>query len=61
MIAAWREQGWPEQRMSFEHWDALADLALGGGTGRAVRDFPGTVRASQNGARLTLRRIEVTP
>ncbi len=46
-VAAWRAQGWPEQAMGHDEWDALAELALGPDTARAQRDFPGATRAQK--------------
>ncbi len=35
-VALWKEQVWPQQRMAFSHWDALADLALNGKPGQSI-------------------------
>lgn len=44
----WRQQGWPRQKMSFEHWDRLAEIALAGGAG----DFPEGIHAQRSGSRV---------
>ncbi|MBX7169087.1 MAG: tRNA lysidine(34) synthetase TilS [Pirellulales bacterium] len=44
-VELWRQTGWPEQDMSFAHWEALAELALGPTPGLAALDLPGGVRA----------------
>jgi tRNA(Ile)-lysidine synthase len=41
----WRRQGWPRQRMSFEHWDKLAKIVMEGGAG----EFPQGVQARRSG------------
>ncbi len=49
---AWRRAGWPRQAMSFAHWDALADLVIGGGR----RSLPGGVDARRKRGELLLVR-----
>jgi tRNA(Ile)-lysidine synthase len=57
---AWRREGWPEQAMGLAEWEALAELAQGAGPpGGQQRDFPGGIRASRQGAWLTL--VAVNP
>lgn len=46
----WRRQGWPRQRMSFEHWDRLAGILLEGGTG----DFPEGIDVRRTGRLLII-------
>lgn len=46
----WRRQGWPRQRMSFDHWDRLAGILLEGGAG----DFPEGLQASRTGRLFTI-------
>jgi tRNA(Ile)-lysidine synthase len=52
---AWRREGWPEQAMGLAEWEALADLAQAAGAANtSTRDFPGGIRCSRQGARITL-------
>jgi tRNA(Ile)-lysidine synthase len=50
LAALWRRQGWPRQRMAFEHWQALADATIHGG---AVC-VPGGVVARRDGKLLVI-------
>jgi tRNA(Ile)-lysidine synthase len=45
LVRLWRRQGWPRQRMSFEHWDRLAGIVAEGGAG----EFPQGVQARRSG------------
>jgi tRNA(Ile)-lysidine synthase len=45
--AAWRWQGWPEQEMGLDEWDAL--LALARDAQAPPRMFPGGIRAERAG------------
>ncbi len=49
----WRGQNWPRQKMSFEHWEALAAIVLLGGAG----NFPGNIDARREGKWLILRAV----
>ncbi len=48
----WRKQRWPEQAMSFAHWDALAETCL---SGRPVT-LPGRIQAVRRNYLLVLER-----
>lgn len=64
-VAIWRRQSWPRQAMRFDHWDALAEMAI---TEMAIaemaraeppqtsRTFPGEVTATRSESQLTLHR-----
>jgi tRNA(Ile)-lysidine synthase len=41
----WRQQNWPRQKMGFEQWDALAEIALNGG----AATFPGKIDVRREG------------
>ncbi|MGE5192156.1 MAG: tRNA lysidine(34) synthetase TilS [Deltaproteobacteria bacterium] len=47
----WRRQNWPRQKMGFEHWEELAEIALCGG----AATFPGSVDARREGKWLVIR------
>ncbi len=50
-LLAWRQCGWPEQAITFAHWDLLAEMALGDpGQETWQRDFPGGLRAKKRRA-----------
>jgi tRNA(Ile)-lysidine synthase len=53
LVQAWRGQGWSEQSMSFSHWQALADLALGTSEVE-TQVFPGGILARRQGGQLRL-------
>lgn len=56
LVALWTEQGWPQQGMSYDHWDRLAGLLLEDtATGRI--DLPGGLVALRHGAVVRLERI----
>ncbi|MEX0711011.1 MAG: tRNA lysidine(34) synthetase TilS, partial [Pirellulales bacterium] len=58
-VAAWRQQGWPEQSMGFEQWERLADLAMAGRASQEVKiTLPGAIAAHKKGEQLTLARLE---
>jgi tRNA(Ile)-lysidine synthase len=46
----WRQQNWPRQKMGFEQWDALAEIALSGG----AATFPGKIDVRRDGKWLVL-------
>ena len=46
----WRQQNWPRQKMGFEQWDALAEIALSGG----AASFPGKIDVRREGRWLVL-------
>ncbi len=48
----WRRMQWPEQSMSFEHWDQLADLCEA--SIDQAKTLPGSIRAEKKGGQLTL-------
>ncbi len=54
-VAVWRRQDWPRQAMGFQHWDALADMAI---AQESVAAFvvPGAIRAQKTGEQLVLAR-----
>ncbi len=52
-VCLWREQGWPEQRMTFEHWERLADL-LADEYPRARLQLPTGLDATRDGPLLRL-------
>lgn len=52
---AWRRVGWPEQKMTAEHWQRLATLAAAGAADEA-RVFPGVVRVQRLGTQIVLAR-----
>ncbi len=55
LIAVWRGHGFPEQAMTFDHWEQLADLAVaqdGAPAGKSM--FPGGVLATRDRDTLTL-------
>jgi len=48
-VRLWQQQRWPMQAMGYDHWDRLADLAIGGQTkekveSHAVRSLPHSTR-----------------
>jgi len=47
----WRRQTWPRQKMGFEHWDELANIALHGG----AATFPGHLDARREGKWVVIR------
>jgi tRNA(Ile)-lysidine synthase len=47
----WRQQNWPRQKMGFEQWEALAEIALNGG----AATFPGKIDVRREGKWLVLR------
>lgn len=59
-VAIWRRQGWPQQAMSFAHWDRLADMVVvasdrGPSAAAKRQTFPGAIVAERrsNGLRLS--------
>jgi tRNA(Ile)-lysidine synthase len=48
----WRRQNWPRQKMGFEHWDALAEIAVSGSAGT----FPGKIDVRREGRWMVLSR-----
>lgn len=48
----WERQKWPRQRMGYDHWDHLADIALAGG----AATLPSGITARRDGSLLILRR-----
>jgi tRNA(Ile)-lysidine synthase len=63
-VTLWRQQHWPQQAMTFAHWDRLAELALGAPmallnqaiAGSTRQSLPGSIVAERIGATLELRR-----
>lgn len=54
-VRVWREQNWPRQEMSQQHWQKLSELALG--QDNAVADvLPGAIRAVCEADVLVLKR-----
>ncbi|MCI0362033.1 MAG: tRNA lysidine(34) synthetase TilS [Planctomycetaceae bacterium] len=53
--AAWRWQGWPEQEMGLDEWDAL--VAITRDAQIAPQMFPGSIRAQRAGDLLRLTRL----
>lgn len=49
---AWRRAGWPRQRMSFAHWDAVAAIIVDGGR----RSLPARTDVRRRRGELILRR-----
>ncbi|MGC1274843.1 MAG: tRNA lysidine(34) synthetase TilS [Planctomycetaceae bacterium] len=49
---AWRRAGWPRQRMSFAHWNAIAAIVVHGGR----RSLPGRTDVRRSRGELILRR-----
>jgi tRNA(Ile)-lysidine synthase len=64
-VSLWRRQGWPQQAMTFAHWDRLAELALNDPDAMAnptavnttKQSLPGAIIAERNGAQLELTRL----
>jgi len=52
LVLAWQRQNWPLQKMSFAHWQKLADIAESGGMGT----LPGNVDVRMRGTMLVLTR-----
>lgn len=61
-VSIWQHQHWPQQRMSYAEWDALAELALGiqHPDETSTKILPGTVTAQKKREQLTLTRLEVS-
>ncbi|HEY1786174.1 MAG TPA: tRNA lysidine(34) synthetase TilS [Pirellulales bacterium] len=61
-VAIWRRQGWPQQAMTFAHWDRLADVALAAPLPpspiRHGHNLPGAVVAERAGAMISLTSLE---
>lgn len=59
-VAIWRRQSWPRQAMRFDHWDALAEMAVAelglAEPQQTSRTFPGEVTATRSETHLTLHR-----
>lgn len=55
VVLAWRRAGWPRQAMSFDHWDAIADIVVHGGR----RTLPLKTDARRRQGELILRRETV--
>jgi tRNA(Ile)-lysidine synthase len=51
----WQEQGWPQQSMSFEKWQQLADLAARRGSQSSV-EMPGKIRVEIGNGKMMLSR-----
>ncbi|QGJ69750.1 tRNA(Ile)-lysidine synthase [Planctomycetales bacterium 10988] len=49
----WRQQGWPEQGMTFSHWNRLAELASGPRR-REMQMFPKAIRVMRRRERLVV-------
>ncbi|MCA9269729.1 MAG: tRNA lysidine(34) synthetase TilS, partial [Planctomycetales bacterium] len=58
LMALWRQHDWPQQPMSFQHWQDLAATAQSGPALWRLwrRDLPGGVRAEKKGEQLVLTR-----
>jgi tRNA(Ile)-lysidine synthase len=54
LLALWRKQAWPEQKMTFEHWERLAGLVCGSESSRL--QMPGDVDVARDGSVLRLQR-----
>jgi tRNA(Ile)-lysidine synthase len=57
-VAIWRRCQWPEQGMTFDHWDRLAELARSTTAGKIV--LPGKILARAEGAEMTVARASAT-
>jgi tRNA(Ile)-lysidine synthase len=55
-VAIWRTQAWPQQAMTFAHWDRLAELAVGPHPEGAKHSLPGSILAARIGAKFELKR-----
>ena len=53
LVLVWADRDWPRQAMTFEHWDALAEMATTT-DGAAARTLPGNISATRRGELLTL-------
>lgn len=52
LVLAWQRQNWPLQKMSFAHWEKLAEIAESGG----MATLPGNVDVRIRGSMLVLTR-----
>ncbi|MEO1617200.1 MAG: tRNA lysidine(34) synthetase TilS [Planctomycetota bacterium] len=55
----WREQGWPMQAMTREHWQQLAELLAG--RNRQILELPGKIRASRLDDQVELISVDPEP
>lgn len=54
-VTLFKEQGWPLREMTFEKWDALADMVFAPPPEKSLSvEFPGPIRAEKKGWKLTL-------
>jgi tRNA(Ile)-lysidine synthase len=53
----WAEQDWPQQDMGFDKWQRLVEMTCGPPWLPHQMDFPGQIRASCQGDKLYLRRM----
>ncbi len=51
----WTNQQWPRQRMGFDDWDRLAELAQSGQSSKSL-DLPHGMRAERRGSHIELQR-----
>lgn len=51
-VELWKQQNWPRKRMTYEHFDRLADIVLTGG----AATLPGNIAAERRGELVVLRR-----
>jgi tRNA(Ile)-lysidine synthase len=56
-VCLWRRQAWPQQRMTFDHWQRLAELARAAESVIAM-DLPGTIHVRRSGGTLVLHLLE---
>lgn len=55
LLAAWRRQGWPEQAMGFDEWDAVAGFLLSPESRSGPLDMlPGGIMVSRHGGSVVL-------
>ena len=47
-VTLWQRQGWPQQAMTFDHWNRLAQLAQATGSNVADATLPGKIRARRD-------------
>jgi tRNA(Ile)-lysidine synthase len=57
LLAAWRQQGWPEQQMGFGQWELMVSMVapVGPGMPASTHVFPGQVTARREGDSVVLR------
>jgi tRNA(Ile)-lysidine synthase len=56
-VCLWRRQAWPQQSMTFEHWQRLARTARSSGESQAI-DLPGAIHVCRRGWTLELREAD---